>query len=86
MKFYLGEDGLDRSYQQPFEKVVDCCRCGETARIAFVASEIGETGDLVCDLRVSPGPDGSLWPHDACCVAVYLCSECLAATAVFNQA
>jgi hypothetical protein len=36
---FLGETGIDKSWQADFEKEVKCIHCKEKARIAFVAFE-----------------------------------------------
>lgn len=90
MKTTIGEKGLEKSWQQAFPKVTECCRCKAEARIAFVAHEGLEEDDrkkeqeYVSHLHVNHA-FGKLWLHDACAVAVYLCGECLKPTAICNQ-
>jgi len=88
MKTYLGESGLDKSWQSDFEKEVKCVHCDGVARIAFVGME--EPGSLpphVCDLHSNKGGEGgNFWVHDSIAVGVYLCKKCLGVTAIMNQA
>jgi hypothetical protein len=85
MKIYLGEKGLDKTWQEPFEKIVKCHKCGGEARIMFVGLEDSEDkGRFVCDIR--DNGDEGYWPHDAIAVAVYLCKDCFEPIAVINQA
>ena len=91
MEVTYGEKGLDKSWQMPFPKSTECCRCGGPARIAFVAHECmnGCSGsdEAVWRIHENEGAEGGLfWPHDAVAVAVYLCGDCLEPTALFNQA
>ena len=86
MKIYLGEKGLNQSWQSPFDKIIKCSQCGGEARIMFVGQEAGgEKGDYVCDVRKNGG-EGDFWPHDAIAIAVYLCKDCFSAEATINQA
>jgi len=84
MDVYLGEDGLDKSQQEPFSKTTKCCHCKGIARIAFVAHEIGGNRKRVCELH-SNGGVGHYWLHDNCSAATYLCRDCLKATTIINQ-
>ena len=89
MKVTIGGKGLKYSWQKKFPKNTKC-RCGGTARIGFVAYEgLGDqTGDEsphICGLHPNKGK-GNLWVHDVMACAVYLCSDCLSATALINQA
>ena len=89
MKTYLGESGLDKSWQQDFESTTFCPKCGGEARIMFVAAEgLGEKPDpkeFVTNLHENEGK-GGYWPHDAIACAVYLCQDCFEPVAVLNQA
>lgn len=87
----IGEEGLDNSWQESFPPTTQCVHCRGEARVAFVASEglIDGCNDrkrksFVHDLHDN-APDKA-WVHDAIAVAVYLCSSCLMATAICNQA
>jgi len=89
MKVELGKTGLKTTFQDDFPEETKCVKCGHISRIAFVAHETDEKsiikgGQYVCELH--EGSKGNLWPHDACCVAVYFCKECLQPTALYNQA
>jgi len=90
MKIYLGEEGLDKSWQNPFEKTTKCSQCGGEARIMFVGfegeEEFRNKEKYVCQLHETTGEEGGLWFHDAVAVAVYACPQCLEVTALANQA
>lgn len=84
MKIYLGETGLDKSWQSPFLSLTQCHKCGGEARIMFVGQEKGDK-NYVCNIRKNGG-EGDYWPHDSIAVAVYLCKDCFEPIAVINQA
>lgn len=90
MKVTIGEAGLKKTWQAEFPKTTKC-KCGGEARIAFVAHEGLDVDDQkepasrVHNLHSNEGK-GNYWLHDCCAVAVYLCMECLAPTALYNQA
>jgi len=86
MKVVIGNEGLIETFQDHFVENVECVHCGSTARIGFVAHEIDKENGVqyVCDLHNNE--KGNMWLHDACCVAVYFCTECLDVTAKYNQA
>lgn len=83
MNVYLGEQGLEKTWQQPFSPTVPCT-CGGEARIMFVAFEDGHDKTNVCGLRKNHGK-GDYWPHDCVAVAAYLCKECFTPVACINQ-
>lgn len=85
MEIYLGEKGLNKSWQDSFEKTIKCSKCSKKAKIMFVGFENVEK-DFICDLYETTGKKGGLWLHDACAVAVYLCPNCLEPTTLINQA
>ena len=86
MKIYLGTNGLDNSFQKPFEPTIKCSKCKGEMRIMFVGQEEGEgMGNYVSNVRKNGG-EGDYWPHDAIAVAVYLCKDCFSAEAIINQA
>lgn len=86
MKVHLGEKGLDKTWQQDWDKEINCVHCGYDSRIAFVAIEKKEK-EYICDLYDNEGgKGGDYWVHDACAVAVYFCKNCLLPTALMNQA
>jgi hypothetical protein len=85
MKVYLGNKGLEKSHQEPFEETVDCRDCGSESRVMFVVFEDGKEKKGVARVRDNGG-EGNYWPHDACAVACYLCKECFETTSVMNQA
>jgi len=86
---FLGEEGLDMTFQEDFNATTKCCYCKEEARIGFVAFEGGtpeDDGDTcVCELHENDHPD-SCWPHDAISVGIYFCTKCFQTTALWNQA
>lgn len=91
MKVFLGVEGLDYTWQEPFYATEICHHCKKDAKIMFVAFE--ETPGMkhgkekyVCDLHDATGKEGRFWLHDAMATAVYLCPFCFEATAVVNQA
>ena len=92
MDVTIGEEGLNKTWQQSFEKTTECCRCKEEARIAFVAHEgLEDEGtsfraeeEAICDMYKNHADD-KLWLHDYCAVAVYFCTKCLETTALYNQ-
>ena len=88
MKVTIGEKGLKYSWQNEFPKTIECCQCGGTSRIGFVAHEGMDKADLkiphICGLHDSKGK-GNFWLHDCCTVAVYFCRDCLEPTALYNQ-
>ncbi len=85
MKIYLGETGLEASWQEPFRKTIKCQNCGKIAKIMFVGFEEKEK-EYVCNLRKTTGKKGGLWLHDACAIATYLCPHCFEVTTELNQA
>jgi hypothetical protein len=87
MNIYLGETGLNKTFQEDFPKTIKCHKCEKDAKIMFVAQEWDEKkGNYICDLHETTGEEGGLWLHDACSVAVYLCPFCFEATTEVNQA
>jgi len=85
MNTYLGEKGLNETWQEPFKKTIKCHKCGGVARIMFVACENERGGKFVCDLHDNM-KDKKYWVHDAMACAVYLCEDCFEPNAVINQA
>lgn len=90
-ELFLGETGLDKTFQRNHPPSV-VCQCGKKARIIFVVAEDGVFGErpqsqkfpkIVCDLAKD---DDKMWPHDCCSFAVYMCPNCLKATTTWNQA
>jgi hypothetical protein len=86
MQTTLGTKGLNNSFQEPFKKTIKCQHCGKKAKIMFVADEWGDERKYVADLQRTTGKKGGLWLHDACAVAVYLCTFCFEGTVDINQA
>ncbi len=98
MQVSIGEQGLIKTHQAPFSKTVKCAHCFGDSTHAFTAHE-GLSGSPKLDgsqnegqgpaarvYHLHPnGGKGKLWPHDCCAVAIYLCRDCLEATAIFNQ-
>jgi hypothetical protein len=89
MEITKGLDGLKYSWQDDFQEVTTCCRCGGVARIAFVAHEgltsVDHDQFPLYKMRPNTGP-GDMWLHDRVAVAVYFCCNCLETTALYNQA
>jgi len=87
MEIYLGETGLDKSWQSEFPKEVKCHKCGENARIMFVVQENypHDKDNFICQLHTNM-KDEKYWPHDAIACAVYLCEKCFEPNALLNQA
>lgn len=96
MKVTIGTEGLALTWQSGFPETTECCKCNGIARIAFVAHEGMDEKlkheEYVCSLHKNDPPhDGEektegFWVHDCMAVAVYLCKDCLAPTAIANQA
>ena len=85
MEVYLGEKGLNKSWQKPFDKTIKCSLCGGKARIMFVGFEGRKNKNYVCNLRKNGGR-GNYWVHDAIATAIYLCKDCFSAEVIINQA
>lgn len=83
---YLGESGLDKSWQAEFPADAKCCRCGGDARIAYVLKENDPDIAALHDFNRAGADGGSLWLHDAGAFATYLCEKCLEPTTLYNQA
>lgn len=99
---FLGEDGLEESFQDEHPKTTDCHHCPYIADIVFVAAERGGRGrdksspkweNYIMDLqpkeplRDNKGdPIDGIWPHDCVTVAVYFCRKCGEMTAKWDQA
>jgi len=85
MKTYLGEEGLNKTWQEDFPRTTKCYKCKGEARIMFVALENREEKKHICDLHENKG-EGDYWFHDCIAIASYLCRKCFEATALVNQA
>ena len=89
MKVYVGETGLDKTWQADFPKEVDCPYCKEgKARIGFVAIE-GEDDDkeeYMCELHDNDYENDNGWLHDVCAVGFYVCGKCFEGVTLWNQA
>ncbi len=88
MKTFLGEEGLDKTWQADFPKSIRCHKCRSDCRIMFVAYEDSLDKNFVCGLHdnTSAEKDGKYWLHDAIACAVYLCEGCFEPNALINQA
>ena len=86
MEIYLGEEGLNKTWQEDFPKSIKCHKCKGNCRIMFVGLE--KEKEFICDLHENTGggKNGKFWVHDACAVAVYLCELCFEPNALINQA
>ena len=85
MDIYLGEEGLNQTWQEDFPKTMKCHKCGGEARIMFVGCE-GDEEKYIASLHKTTGKKGGLWLHDCCCVGLYLCPFCFEPNALINQA
>lgn len=87
MKTYIGEKGLDQTWQWRHSETTKCKYCGKVARIGFVVmeDERDEDGDCVADLFPVTTDPGNYWPHDFISVAIYFCPVCGEITAIWNQ-
>jgi len=87
METYLGEKGLNATWQENFPKSIKCHKCKENCRIMFVALENKEK-EYICRIHKNTGngKTGKYWPHDAIACAVYLCEKCFEPNALINQA
>lgn len=86
MEVTLGAAGTVQSWQEDFKPTVTCDCCGGTARLAFVAYELGNDDQNVCDLYDNDCADDKFWPHDCIAVAVYFCGKCCKPCVDWNQA
>ena len=84
MDIYLGEEGLNQTWQEDFPKTIKCHKCGGEARIMFVGCE-SEEEKYIASLHENEGK-GGYWVHDCIAVAIYLCKECFEPNALINQA
>ena len=84
MDIYLGEEGLNQTWQEDFPKTMKCHKCGGEARIMFVGCE-NEEEKYIASLHDNEGK-GGYWVHDCIAVAIYLCKECFEPNALINQA
>lgn len=86
---YVGEKGLDQTWQAPFDKTAKCSKCGGKSDIAFVNKEDKSSKDFICDLHKnvchSNKGKNNCWPHDSTATAVYICRKCMEPTAKMNQ-
>jgi len=93
MKVTLGKAGLNKSFQDDFQRTVECPFCTNgTAHVAFVTHEGLDRGERAAIVaRKEPAvcfsrPAGArIWPHDLMACAVYICTKCGEATAIWNQ-
>lgn len=83
---FLGKEGLNKTFQDEFPETTECCYCGKTSRIGFVASEKGPQANSLCEIHNNDPEGEGYWLHDSCAVAVYFCTGCLEPTALYNQA
>ena len=84
-KVYVGDKGLEESWQAPFEKFMPCENCGKQSELAFVNKEQSGDKEFICDLHKNLPKTEGYWPHDAIAVAVYICRHCFELTAKWNQ-
>lgn len=90
MKVTIGKAGLSKSFQEEFQRDVECPHCARgNALIAFVAHEgfdkkklaaiVARRERAVCFDRPIAA---KIWPHDLMACAVYICTSCGEATAI----
>jgi len=92
---FTGTEGLEASWQEPFDSYIKCPYCDGTADIAFVrhedfdeSEECEEAEDIpcfICDIRDNAGKLKELWPHDCCSIAVYICGKCMGISGRMTQ-
>ena len=67
------------TYQQPIPNVLKCRKCKGEARIIMLVHD--DKKELVVER-----PKGvRVWPHDSSVTYIYLCTECGAMRATWNQ-
>jgi hypothetical protein len=74
------------SYQAPFKTDVNCRKCKELMHLFLLVND--DIGELIKERPDSlTKPEGvKIWPHDCSTTAVYLCTNCGAMRATWNQA
>ena len=80
-----GNEAVACTQQAPHPQTVECNKCNAPARIAFGLLETGTTDNTSIHQLHNNRP-GGFWVHDNTGVAVYFCTECSAATCLYNQA
>jgi len=87
MKIYLGEKGLNKTWQEDFPKSIKCRdkKCKGNCRIMFIGFEGEKKEKFVCELHKNM-KDKKYWPHDCIAIACYLCEKCFEVTSILNQA
>lgn len=83
------------TFQDEFPLKTECvyCKTGK-AILVCIAHEMNERpitegGQYILGLYSEEGiyhKNWKMWLHDACCIATYLCPDCLNATSLINQA
>lgn len=85
MEIFLGDKGINNSWQEPFKAEIKCPKCKGKARIMFSGFEDREK-EYICNLHKTTGKEGGLWLHDAMACAIYLCPHCFEVSGILNQA
>ena len=97
MKVMIGAEGCKESFQEEFPTRLQCVHYGLTAHIAFVAVEghdgrgtkydVKKKKDMqVHELYEDRKGENFKWLHDSASFATYICSDCMKATTIWNQA
>ena len=86
MKVTIGKAGLSKSFQDEFPHSVECPHCARgNAIVAFVAHEGFDKKKLARTVCSDRPIAAKVWPHDLIACAVYICTSCGEATAIWNQ-
>ncbi len=67
------------SYQQKIPSAIKCRKCKEEA---ILMVQVRDNEQLIREQRP---PDVRVWPHDALVIHIYLCTNCGAMRATWNQ-
>lgn len=67
------------TWQAPFPLEQKCKKCRQTSTLIML---VGDDNKELVDQRM---PEVKVWPHDASTWAIYLCTNCGAARALWNQ-
>lgn len=75
------ESAVSKSYQIPFPERVRCTRSGCEGEATLYMLINDDEQELLAERPV----EVKVWPHDSSTVAVYLCTNCGAMRARWNQ-
>ena len=88
---YIGNKGVDASWQGPWPETMECVHCGAEAELIMTAMEMTGGDASICRIhdndppRLNPEGEG-FWPHDSVAIANYFCRKCFKITSDINQA